>query len=108
MNWKRYLFDFDSHYRDQNLIFVYDHKCNKFLTNEIFVKIAKIKDYYLIHGKNMNINDIFNEWAAKTDNNKLDIGDLFDDQKLNLDKKNINDACTFQQGTLYSHQHRIL
>ena len=24
MNWKRYLFDFDSHYSDQNLIFVYD------------------------------------------------------------------------------------
>ena len=24
MNWKRYPFDFDSHYRDQNLIFVYN------------------------------------------------------------------------------------
>ena len=42
MNWKRYLFDFDSHYRDQNLIFVFNQKRSKFLTNEIFVKIANI------------------------------------------------------------------
>ena len=35
MNWKRYLFDFDSRYFDENLIFVYHHKRNKFLTNEI-------------------------------------------------------------------------
>ena len=33
MNWKRYLFDFDLHYCDQNLIFVYDQKRNKFLTS---------------------------------------------------------------------------
>ena len=33
MNWKRYLFDFDSHYCDPNLIFVYDQKRNKFLTS---------------------------------------------------------------------------
>ena len=79
MNWKRYIFDFDSHYRDQNLIFVYDQKRKKFLTNEIFVKIANIiNDYYLRYGKNININDIFNKWAAKTDNNKLVIGNLAD------------------------------
>ena len=43
MNWKRYLFDFD-----QNLIFVYDQNQKKFLTNEIFVKIANIiNDNYL-------------------------------------------------------------
>ena len=48
MNWKRYLFDFDPHYRDQNLIFVYDQNQKKFLTNEIFVKIANIiNDDYL-------------------------------------------------------------
>ena len=82
MNWKQYLFDFDSHYRDQNLIFVYDQKRKKFLTNEIFVKIANIiNDYYLRY-----INDIFNEWAAKTDDKKLVIGNLFGYQKLNLDK----------------------
>ena len=79
MNWKRYLFDFDSHYRDQNLIFVYDQKRNKFLTNELFFKIAIIiNDDYLRYGKNFNMNDIFNEWAAKTDNNKLFIGTLAD------------------------------
>ena len=79
MNWKRYLFDFDSHYRNQNLIFVYDQKRNKFLTNELFVKTANIiNDDYLRYGKNNNVNDIFNEWAAKTDNNKLFIGNLAD------------------------------
>ena len=88
MNWKRYLFDFDSHYRDQNLNFVYNQKRNKFLANEIFVKIANIiNDDYLRYGKNININDIFNEWTAKTDNNKLVIGNLADYQKLNLDEK---------------------
>ena len=66
MNWKQYLFD-----RDQNLIFVYDQKRNNFLTNQIFVKIANIiNNDYLRYGKNININDIFNKWAAKTDNNK--------------------------------------
>ena len=88
MNWKRYLFDFDSHYRDQNLTFVYSQKCNKFLANEIFVKIANIiNDDYLRYGKNININDIFNEWTAKTDDNELVIGNLADYQKLNLDEK---------------------
>ena len=65
MNWKRYLFD-----RDQNLIFVYDQKRNNFLTNQIFVKIGNINNDYLRYGKNINTNDIFNNWAAKTDNNK--------------------------------------
>ena len=58
MNWKRYLFDFDSHYRNQNLIFVYDQKRNKFLTNEFFFKIANINADDLRYGKNININDI--------------------------------------------------
>ena len=72
MDWKRYLFDFDSHYHDHNLIFVYDQKRKKFLANEIFVKIANIiNNDYLRYGKNININDIFNEWDAKTGNNKL-------------------------------------
>ena len=88
MNWKRYLFEFDSHYRDQKLTFVYNQKRNKFLANEIFVKIANIiNDDYLRYGKNININDIFNEWTSKTDNNKLVIGNPADYQKLNLDEK---------------------
>ena len=94
MNWKRYLFAFDSHYHDQNFIFVYDQKRKKFLRNETFVKIANIiNDDYLRYGKNINVNDILNEWAAKTDNNKLVIGNLFDYQKLNLDEKKFNAAC---------------
>ena len=88
MNWKRYLFGFDSHYCDQKLTFVYNQKRNKFLANEIFVKIANIiNDDYLRYGKNININDIFNEWTAKTDNSKLVTGYLADYQKLNLDEK---------------------
>ena len=60
-------------------MFVYDQKRIKFLTNEIFVKITNIiNDDYLRYGKNININDIFNKWAAKTDNNKLVIGNLAD------------------------------
>ena len=79
------------HYRDHNLIFVYDQKRNKFLTNKVFVKIANIiiNDDYLKYGKNMNLDDIFNKWAAKTDNNKLVIGNLVNYQKLNLGKKNL-------------------
>ena len=88
MNWKRYLFDFDSHYRDQNLIFIFNQKRSKFLTNEIFVKIANIiNDDQLRFGKNIHINDTFNEWAAKTDSNKLVISNLADYKKLNLDEK---------------------
>ena len=76
------------HYRDHNLIFVYDQKRNKFLTNEVFVKIANIiNDDYLRYGKNMNLDDIFTKFAAKTDNNKLVIGNLVNYQKLNLDEK---------------------
>ena len=37
----------------------------------------------------MNLDDIFNKWAAKTDNNKLVIGNLVNYQKLNLGKKNL-------------------
>ena len=96
MNWKRYLFDFDSHYRDQNLIFVYDQKRNKFLTNEIFVKIANIiNDDYLRFARNIHINDTFNEWAAKTDNNKPVIGNLADYKKLNLDEKGLMPLVQF-------------
>ena len=90
MNWKRYLFDFNSYYRDRNLIFLYDWKRNKFLTNEIFVKIANIiNDDYLRCGKNIVINDTFNKWSAKKDNNKLVIGNLFDYQKPKRRRKKI-------------------
>ena len=97
MNWKRYLFDFDSHYRDQNLVFVYDQKCNKFLT--IFVKISNvINDDYQRYGKNININDIFSEWAAKTGNNNLVIGNLADYQKLKLNEKTLMVLVQFKNG----------
>ena len=41
MNWKRYLFGFDSHYHDQNVIFVYDQKRNKFFKKCDFCQNCK-------------------------------------------------------------------
>ena len=54
-----------------------------------------INDWY---GKNININDIFNKWSAKTDNNKLVIGNLFDYQKLNLDERILIPFVQFNNG----------
>ena len=69
------------------------------IKNEVFVKIANIiNNDYLRYGKNININDIFNEWAAKTGNNKLVIGNLFDYQKLNLDEKILMLLVQFNNG----------
>ena len=47
----------------------------KNVTNKNLVKIADITNNdYLRCGENININDIFNKWAAKKDDNKLVIG----------------------------------
>ena len=63
LNWKRYLFDFDAHYRDQNLIFVFDDSARTFLTSNIFIKAATIvNDKYLRYGKNFDINAFFIDW----------------------------------------------
>ena len=69
MNWKQYIFDFDLRYRDQKLIFVYDQNQNKFLTNEIFPKIAHIiNDNYLRYGKNIDINTNLMKRLLKKEN----------------------------------------
>ena len=69
MNWKQYIFDFDLRYRDQKLIFVYDQNQNKFLTNEIFPKIANIiNDNYLRYGKNIDINTNLMKRLLKKEN----------------------------------------
>ena len=60
-----------------------------FSLEHFFISVAiftQVRSGPLRHGKNININDIFNKWAAETDN-KLVIGNLFDYQKLNLDEK---------------------
>ena len=44
LNWKRYLFYFDARYRDQNLIFVFDYIARTFLTSDIFIKAATIRN----------------------------------------------------------------
>ena len=63
LNWKRYVFDFDAHFRDLNLIFVFDHTTKTFLTNYIFIKAATIvNDKYLKYGKNFDINAFFTDW----------------------------------------------
>ena len=47
----------------------------KNVTNKNLVKTADIiNNDYLRCGENININDIFNKWAAKKDDNKLVIG----------------------------------
>ena len=69
MNWKQYIFDFDLRYRDQKLIFVYDQNQNKFLTNEIFPKIANIiNDNYLRYGKNIDVNTNLMKRLLKKEN----------------------------------------
>ena len=69
MNWKQHIFDFDLRYRDQKLIFVYDQNQNKFLTNEIFPKIANIiNDNYLRYGKNIDINTNLMKRLLKKEN----------------------------------------
>ena len=63
LNWKRYLFYFDARYRDQNLIFVFDHSTRTFLTSDIFIKAATIvNNEYLRYGKNFDINAFFTDW----------------------------------------------
>ena len=60
-----------------------------FSLEHFFISVAiftQVRSGPLRHGKNININDTFNKWAAETDN-KLVIGNLFDYQKLNLDEK---------------------
>ena len=42
LNWKRCLSYFDAHYRDQNLIFVFDQSTRTFLISDIFIKAATI------------------------------------------------------------------
>ena len=62
LNWKRYLFYFDARYRDQNLIFVFDHSTRTFLTSDILIKATTIvNNEYLRHGKNFDINAFFTD-----------------------------------------------
>ena len=61
----------------------------------MIINVYNIINDYLRYGKNINISDIFIEWAAKTDNNKLLSGNLFDYQKLNLDEKNLMPLVKF-------------
>ena len=42
LNWKRYVFDFDAHFHDLNLIFVFDHTTKIFLTNDILSKLQPL------------------------------------------------------------------
>ena len=63
LNWNRYPFDFDAVYRDQNLIFVFDH--STFLTSDILIKPATIvNNEYLRYGKNFDINAFFTDWLV--------------------------------------------
>ena len=88
LNWKRYLFDFDAHYRDLNLIFVFDHSTKTFLINDIFIKDATIvNNEYLRYGKNFDINPFFTDWFVSKKENGVVIGSYEDYQKLPANKK---------------------
>ena len=63
LNWKRYLFDFDVHYCDLNLISVFDSSTKTFLIRDIFIRAATIvNDEYLRYGKNFDTNAFFTDW----------------------------------------------
>ena len=63
MSWKRYLFDFDSKYNDQNIIFVFDGTKRQFLSTDFFAKAANIvNDEYLRYIKKIDINAFFTDW----------------------------------------------
>ena len=63
LNWKWYLFEFDTRYRGLNLIFVFDHSTKTFLTSDIFIRAATIvNDKYLRYGKNFDTNAFFTDW----------------------------------------------
>ena len=88
LNWKWYLFDFDAHYRDLNLIFVFDHSTKTFLINDIFIKAATIvNNEYLRYGKNFDINPFFTDWFVSKKENGVVIGSYEDYQKLPANKK---------------------
>ena len=86
---KQYLFDFDACYRDQNLIFVFDHSTRIFLISDIFIKAATIvNDEYWRYGKNFDINAFFTDWfVSKKKGNGVVIGNYKDYQELPANKK---------------------
>ena len=86
---KRYLFDFDAGYRDQNLTFVFDHSTRIFLTSDIFIKAATIvNNEYLRYGENFDINAFFTDWfVSKKKGNGVVIDNYKDYQKLPANKK---------------------
>ena len=61
LNWNRYQFDFDSHLRDLNLIFVSDEQNGYYLTSNIFEEINEIanKQLGVDSTYNYDINRIF-------------------------------------------------
>ena len=109
LNWKRYLFDFDAHYRDLNLIFVFETSTKTFLTSDIFIKAATIiNNEYLRYGKNFDVNAFFTDWfASKKKGNGVVIDNYEDYQKLPTNKKYLmlliqtNNRLYIRQGTIF-------
>ena len=63
LNWKRYLFYFDVHYRDLNFIFVFDSSTKTFLTSDTFIEAETIaNNKYLRYWKSFDIDASFTDW----------------------------------------------
>ena len=86
---KQYLFDFDAHYRDQNLIFLFNQSTRTFLTSDFFIKAGTIvNNKYLRYGKYFDINPFFTDWFVSQKNgNRVVIDNYEDYQKLPANKK---------------------
>ena len=109
LNWKWYLFDFDTCYCDQNFIFVFDQSTRTFLTSDIFIKAATIvNDEYLRYRKNCDINAFFANWFVfRKKGNGVVIDNYEDYQKQPANKKyfmpliQTNNRLYIHQGTIF-------
>ena len=108
LNWK-YLFDFDTCYRDQNLIFVFDQSTTTFLTSDIFIKAATfVNDKYLRYGKNCDINAFFANWFVFRNKGHRVVIDNYEDYQKQLANKKYfmlliqtNNRLCIHQGAIF-------
>ena len=91
LKWDRWNFDFNSHYCDQNLIFVLDRSTGKFVTSNILIELAEtINEKYLKIDKRFDIKAFFTDWfVTKKKGNGFVIGSNNDFNKLPSNKKDL-------------------
>ena len=58
LEWERKYFDFDAHWHDLNVLFVFDKSKNRFISNKFYTEWLYIVDNeYLRHGKKLDVNN---------------------------------------------------